>query len=612
MKTLGLFILLSACDDGKVTIDASHIEGSGVDTGGAQGADTGPSDADGDGDGFSGSDDCDDTDAEIYPGAEEICNDLDDDCDGEVDNVPPTGDFDSLWFEDADADGFGAGEASYFACEGPPNFVRTDGDCADDDSEVHPGAEEICEDGKDNNCDGSSDPCVLEGIIPSDHAAQSVVGWQPFERIGTVAESAGDVNGDGLDDLLIAVPNSSEYRHEAGAIYMFTSPLDSTQTIEEADGIFLGSDIEEHAGDSITQVGDIDGDGNSDMAIGIPHESSMGRHSGAVSIVRGPATGAMDLQDAAYRFVGESAGFFTGSDVASVGDTDGDGIAEVAIGANGATLEGVSVGAVYLVQPAGEGTFNLLAEATAKVVGSHPGELNRMDLQPGGDFNGDGYEDLLVGAPHMQPSGMTEPTGGAYVVYGPLPENGSVTVGSAVFQGDTANGYAGFSVASLTDADGVPSIAIGCYNCSGPASTSGAVFLFQGATEGHYSLSDADVTITGEAYQDFAGYSIANAGDVNGDSVPDLLIGAKGNDFGTATTGAAYLLYGPTVVDTSLSLADLKVHGIDNNDQLGTHVAAAGDMDADGLAEIMVTAPLSDSSHEDVGRISIFYGNDRL
>ena len=72
------------------------------------------------------------------------------------------------------------------------------------------------------------------------------------------------------------------------------------------------------------------------------------------------------------------------------------------------------------------------------------------------------------------------------------------------------------------------------------------------------------------------------------------------------------MLYGPTRTDTALGLADLKIHGVNNNDQFGTHVSAAGDLDADGLSEFMVSAPLSDTSHDDVGRISIFYGNARL
>ena len=614
MKTLGLLLFLFGCDDAKVTIEASHIDGRSDDTGRDQSSDTGPDDQDGDGDGYSLAEDCDDADPSVYPGAEEICNEVDDDCDSIVDNVATEWDLDAVWFQDLDDDGYGAGEPEYFPCEAPDGFVQNDADCADDDSEVNPGSEEICDDGKDNNCDGSSGACVLEGIIPADHAAQNIVGWQPLERIGTVAQSAGDVNGDGLDDLLVAVPKSSEYLHEAGAIYLFTSPLSLTQTIEEADGIFLGSDIEEHAGDAIASVGDIDGDGNVDMAIGVPHESSMGRHSGAVSIVRGPGTGATNLRDSSYRYVGEGPGAFTGSAVAEVGDTDGDGLSEIAIGAPGAPDAGEPVGAIYLVRPRSEGTFNLLAEAESKITGTAPGELNRLKIAAADDLNGDGYGDIVIGAPHMSASGMPDQAGGAFVMYGPFSSSEAINDGGAVIQGDTLNGFAGHSIAVTgnSDTDGETMIAIACYNCDGSAPTSGAVFLFQDVSEGTYRLSDAGVTIDGEAYQDFAGYSIADAGDVNGDGVSDLLIGAKGNDFGEATTGAAYLLYGPTRTDTALGLADLKIHGVNNNDQFGTHVSAAGDLDADGLSEFMVSAPLSDTSHDDVGRISIFYGNARL
>ena len=209
---------------------------------------------------------------------------------------------------------------------------------------------------------------------------------------------------------------------------------------------------------------------------------------------------------------------------------------------------------------------------------------------------------------------MPEESGGAYVLYGPLPESGSIETSSSIFYGESTHGYGGFSVATLgsTMEDERSQIAVGCYNCDGTAATSGAVFLFQGSDVGTHSLADADVTIAGEAYQDFAGYSIANGGDINGDGVADLLIGAKGNDFGTATTGAAYLLYGPTTTDMALTTAHLKIHGIHNNDQFGTKVGSAGDIDGDGLGDFLVGSPMSDSSYEDVGRVSVFMGNERL
>ena len=108
---------------------------------------------DGDGDGVAASEDCDDDDATVYPGATEQCNGVDDDCDGEVDEEAQDA---TLWYTDEDGDGHGAG-VGVSACEAPEGFVAGDGDCDDADPAYHPGAEEDdCTDPNDYNCDGST------------------------------------------------------------------------------------------------------------------------------------------------------------------------------------------------------------------------------------------------------------------------------------------------------------------------------------------------------------------------------------------------------------------------------------------------------------------------
>lgn len=105
---------------------------------------------DGDGDGWSVDEDCDDSNADVHPAADESCNDVDDDCDGVVDD----GVGESAWWPDADGDGWGATSGSVVACSAPSGFVSVSGDCDDSDPMVHPEAADAPGDGIDSDCDG--------------------------------------------------------------------------------------------------------------------------------------------------------------------------------------------------------------------------------------------------------------------------------------------------------------------------------------------------------------------------------------------------------------------------------------------------------------------------
>ena len=146
--------------------------------------------------------DCDDSNGAIHPGATEICNGLDDDCDGDRDE-----DFErTLWFEDADGDGYG--NVGVLACVQPPGYVAQSGDCDDTDATVHPGGTEVC-DGKDNDCNGSVD----DGVSTTFWYDFDGDGFgNPFYSVQACSLSAGIVaNPDDCDDLRADVhPGASE------------------------------------------------------------------------------------------------------------------------------------------------------------------------------------------------------------------------------------------------------------------------------------------------------------------------------------------------------------------------------------------------------------------
>jgi len=178
--TLGL-LLVCACDDGKQAGDSGE-----------------PPITDADADGYDaiahGGDDCDDSDGAVHPAADELCNGYDDDCDGETDEDDALDA--STWYADADGDGFGDADNSVLSCDAPPLHVATGDDCDDSSSLVYPGAEEIADDGIDQDCDGAdaeAPPTIAE--IRQD--ASSWIGLE-VSLEGVVATSGMDSNGDGF------------------------------------------------------------------------------------------------------------------------------------------------------------------------------------------------------------------------------------------------------------------------------------------------------------------------------------------------------------------------------------------------------------------------------
>ncbi|MCK6529339.1 FG-GAP-like repeat-containing protein [Myxococcota bacterium] len=560
--------------------------------------------------------DCDDTDPEVSPAASETCDGLDEDCDGYEDEDAvdaPT------WYRDEDGDGFGdAGDAAG-ACGPPYGYVGDDTDCQDGDSAVFPGAPETCGNGVDDDCDGEVDTdCSLVGTVDLSAADGRIAGTVEGDGLGCAVASAGDVDGDGIPDVVAGAcgvdvgtcTDTDSSGCDGGGAYVFHGPLEGAATAAGAAATFVAEAAWDAAGTSVA-AGDLNGDGVPDLLIGAPRNSRGGAWAGAVYVVLGPVEGTVPLEAADGIWVGAEPSQLAGAAIAT-GDVDGDGLDDVIVGAPGAGDEGE--GAVFVVRgPAtGQGT---LAEAMVRITGTVPGGGLGWSVAAAFDANGDGASDLLAGAPARY---ATHEAGAAALFLSPLPGDLDEGAADTRWTGEAAGSGAGWAVAVAgdTDGDGALELLVGAIwsvgedeEGGGELLSAGSAYLVGAADRGPVPLGEARARMRGEAAGDRAGFGVAAAGDVDGDGLADVLVSAAYANGGGSDSGTVYLLYGPVAGEIPLGGADAALIGEASQDRAGSGIAAAGDFDGNGLGDLVIGAEgAGDGDVADTGAVYAVLG----
>lgn len=379
------------------------------------------------------------------------------------------------------------------------------------------------------------------------------------------------------------------------------------------------------AGSTFATEGDLTGDGSVDLIVGAWQDDENGAESGAVYVVSGPlASRTTSLPAAAYAVLrGEQdSGMALGARVAASGDVDGDGYADLAVGAHKLDITRDDQGGVWLVNgPISAGDAELGVSVGSSWYSERSYDRTGWDLTLQ-DLDGDLASELIIGVygydiKDEDGTMITADVGRVYVVPGGGEDySGSHSLaesGHVYLEGDAENLSLGSLVHPLPDldGDGVSELALGCPDDGQLGAAAGAVYLLFGVPESSATISDVAMVILGREAGAGAGMGVGAAGDADGDGDDDLWIGESGADDNGADAGAVVLAQGPFGPSQAALILDdsaVRVLGTEEGDQVGADVAGGVDLNGDEAPDLIVGAVGTDSALGEVGSAWIAYG----
>lgn len=464
---------------------------------------------------------------------------------------------------------------------------------------------------------------ILEMAISLSSADASFNGEVTEDRAGYSVCGAGDVNGDGFDDILIGAPYNKEKGDGRGQTYLiFGKPNGWFKNfhLSKADASFYGELNGDYSGMEISSAGDVNCDGFDDILISSYYNEEGGFKSGQIYLILGKADGwNMDtpLSSADASFIGEFEEDQAGRSISSAGDVNGDGFDDILIGAPYNDNGKIDAGQTYLILGKENGWKKdiILSSADASFLGENFTDVSGFEISGVGDVNGDGFDDFMIGA-HRNDGGNTD-AGKTYLIFGMKSGWGmdfNLSNANASFIGENADDLSGISLSGGDfNGDGLSDIIIGAYTNDEGGSNAGQSYLIFGRENNwsrNINLAYSSASFIGEHPDDLLGRFCSLSGDVNDDGYDDIIISSYRNDELGSDTGKSYLILGNSsdgIMDIPISSANASFIGENAGDYFGYSVSSAGDVNGDGYDDILIGANMNDDGGTRSGKTYIIF-----
>jgi PKD repeat protein len=428
------------------------------------------------------------------------------------------------------------------------------------------------------------------GLSPSPNWVAE--GDQGSAEFGYSVGTAGDVDDDGHDDVIVGAPYHDGGETDEGRAYVYRGSATGLSTTV---GWIAESDqASAEFGYSVGTAGDVNGDGYDDVIVGAKDYTNDQAHEGRVFVYYGAATGLSATAD--WTDESDQVGTAFGCSVGTAGDVDSDGYDDVIVGAFHYGLNREGAAFVYHGSVTGLST-NADWTAESDQDGAHFG----WSVGTAGDVNGDGYNDIIIGADYYDNDQTDE--GRTHVYYGSA--SGLSTTADWTAEGNQDGAHFGYSVGTTGDVDddGYDDVIVGAHY--GGLARGGAAFVYHGSAGGLSTA--ASWMVENNQTNAYFGWSASTAGDVNGDGCADVVVGAYGYNDGQADEGRAYVYHGSKA---GLSIiADWTAESNQADAEFGWSVGTAGDVNGDGYDDVIVAAHWYDNGQTDEGRVYVYHGS---